>query len=148
VEGRVLLCKKRASRRNNIYAFIMGGRIVRIGVEQAESIEYFLQRIVCGEKTEAHTPRSWLNKFGALVDDKFFFAWTKEVSFLTEMFTGLESHEAHPGALGELRNITHFALYIHYDTEKDFGAQFHANMTFLKGALKAEAAKAEARYYV
>ena len=109
------------------------GRCLRLDPEAgvpekftAENIEYIFMAPGCGDKTETHTVREWLRDFGISDKDEFFLKWQKTILDLSEIFRAAEK-KTDTSRMVFAWNLTFIALYLNYETEKDFLPQFEEN---------------------
>lgn len=80
----------------------------------------------CGDGSESHTVREWLETFGIPVEDEFFIKWQNNVMELSETFRKMEKMVG----LDTMHMVwlaTYAGLYLHYDTSKEFLPQFEKN---------------------
>ena len=54
--------------------------------------QYILQEIKCGDKSETHTVREWLNEFNISEHDMFFPLWTQTISDISSFVRETEKH--------------------------------------------------------
>ena len=87
-------------------------------------VKYMLNDIDCGSRKQVHTVRDWLARFGIPEQDEFFLLWSKVTIMLHEMISKLEEKHASDVALNFFWNAIYAALYVHYDTSKEFLPQF------------------------
>ena len=99
----------------------------------AENIEYIFTDPGGGDETETHTVREWLRDFGISDKDEFFLKWQKTILDLSEIFRAAEK-KTDTSRMVFVWNLTFIALYLNYETEKDFWPQFEENA---KGILEA-----------
>lgn len=90
-------------------------------------VQYLFNNPGCGDKSESHTVREWLESFGVPVPDEFFVKWQQVVLKMGMIFRIIEG--------GMSRNIMEqvwgaalVGIYLHYDTDADFLSQFEANI--------------------
>lgn len=91
----------------------------------AKDIRFFLIDPGCGDDSETHTVREWLDEFGLPVEDEFFIEWQKCLLELSTRLRRLEQ-QAHAD-MGPIWSLTGSILYLMYDMEKPFEPQFHAH---------------------
>ena len=83
-----------------------------------------LTDIDCGFRKRVNTVREWLARFGIPEQDEFFLLWSKVTITLHGMISKLEEKHASDATLNFFWNAIYAALYVHYDTSKDFLPQF------------------------
>jgi len=102
-------------------------------IEQA-GIQYIINPIECGDASEEHTVREWVESFGLPVHDSDFLAWQKAMFAVRQRIVELE--KVLPDSSMELVwSITYQALYLNYDIDQSFQEQFHKNAERLIDAL-------------
>lgn len=91
----------------------------------SQDVRYILDMPGCGNKSETHTVREWLQRFDLLLEDEFFVAWNRCLMKLSPMFQKLEKMRVYmePVWQGSL-----VLLYLLYDTEQDFMPQFESHV--------------------
>lgn len=89
-------------------------------------LEYIFMNPGCGDKSETHTVREYLESFGISVEDKFFMEWQRTVLRLGDMFRKIEK-EVRMEVMEQVWTAAFIGLYLHYDTEADFMMQFKEN---------------------
>ena len=87
-------------------------------------VKYMLTDITCGSRKRVNTVWEWLARFGIPEQDEFFLLWSKVTIMLHGMISKLEEKHASDVALNLFWNAIYMALYVHYDTSKDFLPQF------------------------
>lgn len=99
-------------------------------------VQYIFTAPECGDGKATHTVREWLSKFNIPLDDQFFLKWhemARQVGIMVQ--TALKKYET--DEMNTIINIIFFNLYLDYDLNKDFDAQFSANadniVDFMKG---------------
>lgn len=90
----------------------------------AKDIRYFLTDPGCGDDTETHTVREWLDNFGLPVEDEFFIKWQRCLIELSQRFQKLEKKLGDD--MGPIWSLTGIFLYLMYNMEKPFEPQFKA----------------------
>lgn len=109
------------------------GRCVRFNAKKMTEesfdkaeIQYILNPIMCGDASETHTVRDWLESFGLPVRDESFLAWQKVMFRVRKRLVKLEK-KLTTKAMEYVWSITWQALYIDYDIHKEFDEQFRNN---------------------
>lgn len=117
------------------------GRCIRIETDQYNAanidevqIEYIFSRVDCGDNSESHTVREWLDAFGIPARDESFIRWQQAIAAVGSRLRKMEP--VTPDRCMELVwTLVYSALYLSYDMEKDFDDQFRANAAKLIDAL-------------
>lgn len=107
------------------------GRCVQMDAENPGSqpngsIIYIFEDPGCGDASETHTVREWLNQFGLPLNDEFFIAWTHIIAELGQIFAKIEKILS-KDKMAEIWNLTFVKVYLDYNTEQDFLPQFEKN---------------------
>ena len=98
-----------------------------------DRIEYIFSKPNCGDTTESHTVREWLEQFGIPLDNDFFVKWCvimRDVSACIEVLFKKEQVEE----IVHLVEISIFKLYLDYDLEQEFMEQFEKNINEVRFA--------------
>lgn len=93
--------------------------------ETAE-IQYILNPPDCGDKSETHTVRQWLEEFGIPLDDPFFKKWNQTITEIGGIVHRAEG-KLPDSTLEMMWNAIYALLYLNYDIEKEFMPQFEEN---------------------
>ena len=89
-------------------------------------IQYIFNDPGCGDNAETHTVREWLGEFGMSLEDEFFVKWNRTIMELGQFFR--EAEKTASERTMELAWMAAFAaLYMHYETDKEFMPQFEEN---------------------
>lgn len=103
-------------------------------IERAR-IQYIINPIECGDRSEEHTVREWVESFGIPIHDNDFIAWQKALFTVRQKIVELE--KMLPDKSMELVwSITYQALYLNYDIQEGFREQFQKNSDRLIDALE------------
>ena len=86
-------------------------------------VQYFVQEHNCGDKSETHTVREWLNEFGYSPEDSFFVDWPKTIIFIAKRLIRLE-RKCTADQMRPIWSVVYEELYMGYDLCKDFNEQF------------------------
>ncbi len=92
-----------------------------------ESVKYLVQPTDCGDGTETHTVREWFDAFGLSLEDEFFVAWQKMLTTVGPALQRLEKSKIGDQIFNQLCSLVYVTIYLRYDMEKDFMAQFEDN---------------------
>lgn len=117
------------------------GRCIRVDSDKysAESlgdteIQYIINSIDCGDRSETHTVREWLDAFSIPLQDESFIRWQKTIFTVGTVIHELEPIYGESG-MDMVWSLIYFALYINYDMKQDFDEQFQENAEILIDAL-------------
>ena len=110
----------------------------KMGLHGYNKIEYILSPVRCGSLRKKQTVLSWLESFGVSKEDKFFIRWNEILCNLAPRIKSFEENESVTDkALDMLWTGVFNAVYIAYDTQKEFYPQFEANVTKILGLFEA-----------
>lgn len=90
-------------------------------------IQYIINHTNCGDNTETHTVREWLNMFGIPVEDEFFIKWQETAIYLARTVPEIEKHTDREEMIMIWLYIFS-GMYLNYDTGKNFMPQFEENV--------------------
>ena len=109
------------------------GRAIRIDKEDAEKdelppmkVEYIINPIDCGDFSETHTVKDWLESFGIPLEDEYFLKWQKTISMLSPRIQKLEK-KLDENLMDKIISVMYIKLYLDYDLGIDFYPQFVKN---------------------
>lgn len=103
-------------------------------IERAR-IQYIINPIECGDRSEDHTVREWVESFGIPIHDNDFIAWQKALFSVRQQIVELEKMLPDK-SMERVWSITYQALYLNYDIQEDFRKQFQKNSDRLIDALE------------
>jgi len=93
---------------------------------ETKKIQYALQNVKCGDKTETHKVRDWLKDFNIQESDKSMMIWSDFIAKASEFMNDFEKLP------NEVKNLFLSAFYdlsyIKYDMNKDFIPQLETNI--------------------
>ena len=101
---------------------------------EGSEVKYLLQPLDCGDDSETHTVREWLNGFDIALEDKTFIQWNEAISQISTRIKTLEK-EQDMLTMMEVWFITRVVMYEMYDHEQDFLPQLEKNFSNLKTLL-------------
>ena len=106
------------------------GRCIRmdknsLGDITTQDVRYILDPPDCGDKSETHTVREWLQSFNLPLEDEFFVAWNRCLMKLSPQFKKLEKMRVNMNPIWQGSMVL---LYLLYDTEQDFMPQFESHV--------------------
>lgn len=110
------------------------GRFAAVKEDKPGETQYFLQPVHCGTKSETHTVRSWLTSFDLLESDAWFHAWQNAILRLSPLMRRLGVKYS-ARILETLYSLMFVELYLHYEQNQDFLAQFKKNADNLTSLL-------------
>lgn len=121
--------------------FPLGRYLVAEGAEEiagetSRETRYIFNHPGCGDKSETHTVREWLERFGIPVDDEFFLRWQETVLKISIFFREVEDRLSGK-TMQLLWSAALSALYLNYDMDQDFMPQFEKNAQELEKLLDA-----------
>lgn len=90
-------------------------------------IRYILNDTECGSAKRVNTVRGWLERFGIPEHDEFFILWNEVIMESGELVRLLEEKNAPQPLLQFIWNLHMNAIYLQYDTSRDFFPQFQEN---------------------
>ena len=103
---------------------------------QSNEVKYVLSTSSCGSLKKKQTVREWLAEFNIPVDDIFYLKWNQTLMSLRAAVKGLEGK---PGVTDKVLEMLwggmYMALYVKYDTKKEFYPQFEANISAIQTLL-------------
>lgn len=109
------------------------GRAIRIDKEDAEKdelppmkVEYIINPIDCGDFSETHTVKEWLESFGIPLEDEYFLKWQKTISMLSPRIQKLEK-KIDDDLMDKIISVMYIKLYLDYNLGLDFYPQFVKN---------------------
>ncbi len=89
--------------------------------------QYIFSNPGCGDASETHTVREYLESFGIPVEDDFFLKWQQAVLDMGNFFRKIEKTVKHE-TMELVWRAAFIGLYLHYETGKDFMPQFEDNV--------------------
>lgn len=89
-------------------------------------LQYIFMDPECGDKSETHTVREYLESFGVPIEDEFFMEWQRTVLRLGDICRKIEK-EVRMEVMEQVWTAAFIGLYLYYDTEADFMPQFKEN---------------------
>lgn len=96
--------------------------------EQIENvdIQYIMNPVECGDRSETHTVREWLEEFNLPIRDESFIQWQKTISTVRSRI-----HEMEPiysdRCMELVWSLVYAALYLNYDMGREYDEQFRMN---------------------
>ena len=97
----------------------------------AENMDYLFMNPGCGNGTEKHTVRDWLESFNIPLEDEFHIKWTQGITEMSELLRKYIV-TAKEKDLHLLYNALFLGMYGSYHTEHDFMPQFERNIRLAK----------------
>ncbi len=92
----------------------------------SSQIQYILNPITCGDQSETHTVRDWLNAFHIPLEDEFFLKWHGCIAELSS-FIRKEEKKIPEHVMNDLWTAVYIHLYLDYDPSHEFLPQFERN---------------------
>ena len=90
-------------------------------------LQYIFSNPGCGDCSETHTVREYLESFGIPVPDEFFIKWQQTVFKMGGFFRKIEE-VVKKEIMEQVWTAAFVGIYLHYETEKDFMSQFEDNV--------------------
>ena len=90
-----------------------------------QDVRYILDLPDCGDNSETHTVREWLESFDLPLEDEFFVAWNRYLVKLRRMLQKLEEARMD---MEPIWQGTLVLLYLLYDTKQEFIPQFESHV--------------------
>ena len=136
-QGPNLLCPLLKNRKCEVHeakpsvcAMFPLGRMLEVPKDSSDvtnaKIQYLFSDPHCGDASEEHTVRQWLEDFGLPLQDEFFLNWQQTVLTLGDSIRKLEEDHV-PFFMITVWDVIFTALYLNYQEDEDFGAQFQKN---------------------
>ena len=107
-------------------AFRMDSKNSSSNTISTENIEYIFNGAHCGN-AEIHTVREWFDSFGIPIKDEFFVEWQKTITELHNIIVMAEKNFKEESTMNTIWSVIYAAMYMKYDTNKEFMPQFLAN---------------------
>lgn len=104
------------------------------GETVSREIRYIFNHPGCGDRSETHTVRDWLERFGIPVADEFFFMWQEIVLKMSMTFREVEDRMSEK-TMEMLWTAALSVLYLNYDMDREFMPQFEENVRGLEKLL-------------
>ena len=82
-------------------------------------VEYIINPIDCGDFSETHTVKDWLESFGIPLEDEYFLKWQKTISMLSPRIQKLEK-KIDDNLMDKIISVMYIKLYLDYDLGIDF----------------------------
>ncbi len=98
----------------------------------AEHMRYFLNHPGCGDDSETHTLREWLDAFNLPYMDEFFVKWQQMV-FTLLPFIHRAEEILPPPAFNIVVNILIERIYIDYNLDEEFEPQYDEHIKWVVG---------------
>lgn len=91
-----------------------------------DQVQYLFTNPGCGDDSETHTVREWLESFGIPVQDEFFLKWQQTVLDMGNIFRTIERGMSR-NVMEQIWNVVFAGVYLSYDLEQEFLPQFEDN---------------------
>ena len=126
----------------SVCALYPWGRYMKIDKEDfnagslgGATVKYLLQDDVnCGDKSQTHTVREWLEGFDIAVEDEAFIAWNEALAMFSPRIKELET-KLRPISKALLWESMKVGLYLNYRTDQEFLPQLRENIKGFKTLL-------------
>lgn len=100
-----------------------------------DQIEYIFNDPHCGDNSETHTVREWLEAFGIPLQDEFFAKWQDVILHLGPSIQKCID-QFNEETVDRVITLCYVKLYLDYDTSKDFWPQFIENAGVIQKLIK------------
>lgn len=100
-----------------------------------DQIEYIFNAPHCGDNSETHTVREWLEAFGIPLQDEFFAKWQDVILHLGPSIQKCID-QFNEETVDRVITLCYVKLYLDYDTSKDFWPQFIENAGVIQKLIK------------
>ena len=90
-------------------------------------IQYIFSNPGCGDCSETHTVREYLESFGIPVEDDFFLKWQQAIFDMGKFFRKIEKAVSQE-TMELVWTAAFTGLYLHYDIGQEFVSQFNDNV--------------------
>lgn len=91
-----------------------------------DTVQYIFVKPGCGDDSETHTVREWFGEFGIPMEDEFFVSWQRTLNAVSMAIRRLEP-KMDPELMKSVWSAVFGMIYLNYDSERDFLAQFSDN---------------------
>lgn len=91
-----------------------------------DQLQYIFSNPECGDVSETHTVREYLESFGIPIEDDFFLKWQQAILEMSNLFRKIEKIVSKE-VMEQVWTAAFVGIYLDYETEKDFMIQFDAN---------------------
>ena len=99
-----------------------------------KSVSYIFSDPECGDNSETHTVREWLDSFDIEENDRFFLLWSEEISKIGESVRVIEKYLPNT-EFRQMQVILADLFYGRYDVSAEFMNQFTKNIEMLHGLI-------------
>ena len=95
---------------------------------------FSLDKVECGDNSQEHTVRDWLDSFGIPVVDQYYIRWQRIAMHASRVIKSVEDSWTTRG-INMLLTLVFNVLYLGYDMKKEFEPQFTERAEELRGIL-------------
>lgn len=95
---------------------------------------FSLDKAECGDNSQEHTVRDWLDSFGIPVVDQYYIRWQRIAMHASRVIKSVEDSWTTRG-INMLLTLVFNVLYLGYDMKKEFEPQFTERAEELRGIL-------------
>lgn len=98
-----------------------------LGDSTQNKLQYIFSNPGCGDNSETHTVREYLESFGIPVEDKFFMKWYQTILDMGNLFRKIEKAE-NQETMELVWTAAFIGIYLRYDMTQEFEPQFDNNV--------------------
>ena len=91
-----------------------------------DQLQYIFSNPECGDASETHTVREYLESFGIPVEDDFFLKWQQAIFDMGNFFRKIEKAVSQE-TMELVWTAAFTGMYLHYDIGQEFVPQFESN---------------------
>ena len=117
------------------------GRCIELTQETMNRIEtadikpqFILNKVECGDNSQEHTVRDWLDSFNIPVVDQYYICWQRIAMHASRVIKSVEDSWTTRG-VNMLLTLVFSVLYLGYDMKEEFEPQFTERADELHGIL-------------
>lgn len=104
-------------------------------IETADIVPLFiLNKVECGDNSQEHTVRDWLDSFGIPIVDQYYIRWQRIAMHASRVIKSVEGRWTSRG-INMLLTLVFSVLYLGYDMKREFEPQFTERAEELRGIL-------------
>ena len=139
--SRLPIVRLRPQGRPTVCAMYPLGRCIDLTQETMDRIEtadivplFILNKVECGDNSQEHTVRDWLDSFGIPIVDQYYIRWQRIAMHASRVIKSVEGRWTSRG-INMLLTLVFSVLYLGYDMKREFEPQFTERAEELRGIL-------------